>query len=371
MPKEYSLSLLLLALSLFTTGCSRNEPVKLGILGGLTGQSADVGIAGLNGATLAIEKANREGGINGVPLQLNIADCQHNQELAVSQVKGMIEKGEKIIIAPITSRIAEAVIPVVNASGTILLSSTVTSTDFSGKDDNFLRICGTVDMFAAKSARYHNGKLGKRKAVIIYDDSNSAYTERWMAEFTTAFQESGAKVISAVKFTSGKDRVFLDKARHILGTNADLVVIIANSVDASSITQQLRKISPKISITLAEWAASDRFLELTGKYAEGVYASQFIDRSSSASDYLAFNSEYLQRFGNLPCFIALTTYDATMVAIEALRNKSLHKKPIKERILSMGRFKGLQHLIELDRFGDSHPPVYYSVIRDGKFSPLE
>jgi len=363
--------ILLLAITLSTCGCSRKEPVTLGFLGGLTGQSADVGIAGLNGATLAVEKTNLAGGINGVSLQLNIEDCRQSDELAVKQVKGMIEKGEKIIIAPIISRIAAAVIPVVNSSKTILLSSTVTSTDFNGKDDNFLRVCTSVDRFAAKSARYHYGKLGKRKAVIIYDDSNSSYTESWLTEFTTAFQESGARVISTIKFTSGKDRVFLDTARHILDTNVDLVVIIANSVDAASITQQLRKISPKITITIAEWASADRFLELTGKYSEGVYASQFIDRSSSASDYLTFNSEYQQRFGQQPCFIALATYDATMVAIEALRNRSLQAKTSKERILSMKKFKGVQHIIEFDRFGDSHPPAYLSVVRDGKYQTLE
>lgn len=363
--------LLLLAITLLASGCSRKEPVMIGFVGGLTGRGADLGIGGVNGVTLAVEQANLAGGINGSPLQLLVKNDEQNPEVAVREVKSLIASDVKIVIGPMTSSMAAAVVPVVNASRTILVSPTVTSTDFSGKDDNFLRVCGSLDTYAAKNARYQSEKLGKRRAAIMYDLSNSSYSERWLQAFQNAFEENGGKVVATFAFISEKDKIFFAKAREILAANPDLVVIVANSVDASSITQQLRKLNPKIPISLAEWSYTDRFMELTGRYAEGVYVSQFIDLNSSAPAYLSFRSDYNKRFGRMPSFPALTSYEAAVIAIEALRKQSADRRTAKEIILSTGKFKGVQETIEIDRFGDAHKPTHLSVIRDGKFSPLE
>ena len=57
---------LILSLSLFFMGgCTKEEPIKIGFIAGLSGTVADLGISGRNGVTLAIEKRNSAGGING------------------------------------------------------------------------------------------------------------------------------------------------------------------------------------------------------------------------------------------------------------------------------------------------------------------
>ena len=55
----------LLVLLFLIGGCSPREPLRIGFLGGLSGNVADLGEAGRNGAQIAIEEANRAGGING------------------------------------------------------------------------------------------------------------------------------------------------------------------------------------------------------------------------------------------------------------------------------------------------------------------
>ena len=50
--------------------CSPPAPVRIGFLAGLSGRVADLGIGGRNGAILAVEMRNRQGGINGRPVEL-------------------------------------------------------------------------------------------------------------------------------------------------------------------------------------------------------------------------------------------------------------------------------------------------------------
>ena len=52
-----------LCLTALLTACSKDEPVRIGFVGGLTGRVADLGIAGRNGALLAVEERNAAGGI--------------------------------------------------------------------------------------------------------------------------------------------------------------------------------------------------------------------------------------------------------------------------------------------------------------------
>lgn len=363
---------LLLILTVVTlTGCSRKEPVKIGFLGGLSGRNAELGVAGLYGATLAIEKVNQAGGINGVPVQLVVKDDQQNPEVAVRQVEEFIKSGVSLVIGPMTSSMAAAVIPVANKAGLLLLSPTVTSSDFTGRDDHFIRICSDINEYAAKNAHFHSESLGKRRVSIIYDTANSAYSERWQAAYRKAFAKDDRRVVSTFTFSSETDKVFLATARKILATGPDLVLIIANPVDASSITQQLRKLRPNMAVSLAEWASSEKFIELTGIYAEGVHVSQFMNRNSDAETYLAFLDTYVQRFGMPPGHSAVAGYDAAMIAINALSGQAGHPQQAKEFIITRGRFQGLQEAITINRFGDSQRPTYLSVVRNGTYVTIE
>ena len=57
------------------------------------------------------------------------------------------------------------------ASGTLLLSPTVTTTELTGKDDNFLRVIDDTRSYATKSAGYQRRKLGHRSVAILFDEA--------------------------------------------------------------------------------------------------------------------------------------------------------------------------------------------------------
>lgn len=360
--------MLLAIITSLLIGCKSREPVKIGFLGCLSGRNADLGVAGLNGVMLAAEKANRDGGINGSTIEIIAKDDEQNPEIAVRQVMSLIKSGVKIIIGPMTSSIAAAVLPTINSSGTILLSPTVTSTDFSGKDDNFLRVCSNLADYATKSALYQTEKSGKRKAAVILDSDNSSYSERWLESFKSSFEANGGSITDTLRFTSGKDKVFLDIARKVLAGKPDLLLVIANAVDASSIVQQVRKLKPDMAIAISEWAATERFIELAGKHSEGINVSQFIKLDDTSIGYISFMTAYKDRFSLTPLFPSLAGYDAANIAIRALALKGAN---LKDSIISTGSFQGVQDVIAIDRYGDSKRATYLSVIHDRRYKSLE
>ena len=352
------------------TACQKPEPVRIGFVGGLSGRVSDLGVAGRNGVQLAIEQRNDAGGINGRPVELIVRDDGQNPETAKLAVGELIGQGLELIIGPMTSSMAMAIIPQINASGTILLSPTVTTDDLSGKDDNFLRVIAMTNDYASKNARYLYEKRGVRTVAVIYDIGNRSYSEGWLNDFRTAFTKLGGKVVLTRTFQSGRDTVFQSLVQELLSSKADSVLIIANAVDAALICQQVRKLDARKQIAMSEWGSTERFTELAGTAAEGVAVAQFLDRNDSSTRYRDFLGAYRARFKQEPGFAGMAGYDAAQVALEVYtaRRKG---ETLKNVIIEKGRFQGVQQLLTINRFGDADRKTFTTVIRNGQYVTVE
>ncbi len=350
--------------------CQDSEPIQLGFVAGLSGRVADLGVAGRNGVQLAVEQRNAAGGIDGRLIDLIVRDDKQNPETAKRVVGELIRENVELIIGPMTSSMAMAVMPQLNASNSILLSPTVATTDLAAKDDNFLRVMSVTADYVAKSARYQYHKLGIRTVAALYDMDNRAYSESWLKEFRTAFAALGGRVVLAKSFRSGNDTVFQPLVQQLLAAKADSVLIISNAVDSALICQQVRKLVPEQRIAMAEWASTERFTELAGSTAEGVVVAQYIDRNDSTKRYQDFLMNYRARFKQEPGFAGLAGYDAALVALKAY---SIRKpgESLKQAIIDRKSFQGGQQQLNIDRFGDADRRTFVTVVRDNHYVTLE
>lgn len=347
--------------------CSPPEPVRIGFLAGLSGRVADLGIGGRNGAILAVEMRNRQGGINGRPVELIAEDDQQDAELARHAASRLLASKVEVVIGPMTSTMALAILPQFNAAGVPLLSPTVTTNALTGLDDEFFRVVAPTAAHVFKSAEYHFRENGLRRVVLVCDLSNQAYSESWAGDFRIAFEGMGGQVIGEIAFDSGQSLAAL--ATTVLAAKPDGVIIIANSVDTALLVQHLRLRAADLRIGTSEWAATERLIELGGRAVEGLVVAQYVDRDSSAAAYLAFRHAYRERFGHEPGFPGLTAFDATNVALDALTARR-SGETLKQALLAQATFAGAQSPIQFDAGGDTQRDSFLAVIRDGEFKSL-
>jgi branched-chain amino acid transport system substrate-binding protein len=149
------------------------------------------------------------------------------------------------------------------------------------------------------------------------------------------------------------------------------VVIVANSMDSALLCQQIRKIDSQIEIMLSDWGATERLLELGGKAVEGVTVVQAFDRASQAPRYRTFRKAFLERFKREPGFPGVNTYDAIQVVLVALGAQKAGQE-LKQVILSLNRYEGLQSNFTFNRFGDAQrPQASISIVQNQQFVVLE
>lgn len=362
-------SMLAAALVAVLAACAPSEPINLGFVGGLSGRVADLGTDGRNGALLAVEQRNQAGGVTGRQVVLLAEDDQQNAEIARQVVGKLIERKVAAIIGPMTSAMAVATVPLVNKAQMVMVSPTTTTNDLTGLDDYFFRVLSPTRSYAIKSANHHFQVAGMRRVAAIYDLRNQAYTESWLDDYRAAFSAVGGNVIESISFSSGNQTHFADLARKLLASKPDGVMLIANSVDAALLAQQLRRLNPTVAIVTSEWAATERLIELGGRAVEGITIAQFLDRQSQQPSYISFREAYLKRFGKEPGFAGLTAFDATNVVMDGLANQEA-SQTLKQTLLAKKIFAGAQTPVVFDAYGDASRETFMTTIENGAFVVL-
>lgn len=350
--------------------CGAPPPLRLGFLGGLSGRVADLGVAGRNGAMLAVEQQNAAGGLGGRLVELAVRDDGQESEQARRAVGELLALGVEAVIGPMTSSVAMDTLPLLGDGPVVMVSPTVTTTLLTGRDDNFLRVISTTYHYAAKNARHQRQGLGRARAAVIYDQGNAAYSESWLKDFRQTFEELGGQVALTRGFRSSDQASFLDTVTELLAARPDLVVIITNAVDAALICQQVRKLDQDVAIAMSEWASTERFIELAGAAAEGVVVAQFLDRNDTSPRYLDFVGAYRSRFGQDPGFAGLAGYDAARVVLQGLQLRR-PGQTLKQAIIAQKTFQGVQQVITIDQHGDADRATFMTTVKDGRYLTQE
>ena len=349
-------------------GCVPSEPLTIGFVGSTSGRSADLGIAGRDAVQLAVEQRNQAGGVGGRQVRLLLRDDEQNPEVARRVLRELIDQGAVAIVGPMTSAMAMAVVPIANQARVLLVSPTVSTDELTALDDHFFRVNTATGDNAGRVAQFLLEQQGTRRLVAIYDTGNRSFTESWLAGFQAAYQQGGGELVQRIGFASGGETAFLTIAREALATPAEGILILANATDTALLSQQIRKLDSRLPITASGWAASDRLIEVGGKAVEGLTLVQDFDRNSGAPRYQEFRRLYGERFHREPDAAAVNAFDAGNVILDALAGRREPQQGVKEAVLAVRQFEGLQEPIGFDTFGDVRRKLFVTVVRDGRFA---
>lgn len=356
------------AVALVLAGCGLREPISIGFLGGLAAQGFNVSEDGRNGALLAVEEVNRQGGVHGRLLTLVVREIAHEKHGAQDATRALLAAQVQAIVGPFTSTQALAVLPLADEAGTLLISPTANAPELQARDDQMVLLNGALGDSARAYAQVL-AQRGLRRMAVAFDESNHAYSGQWLAAFRTRLAERGGEMVVQAGFSAGTELSYAAVVRQLLAAGPDGLLFIGRGPDAARLAQQVRKQGVTVPLATAEWATTDSLIELGGRAVEGLVTAQPYDPGNTSARYQAFLGRYRERHGREPSFGALGAYDAVMVLAEAMARADPGAKP-RDAVLRHGPYTGLQHPIAFDRFGDSTRPLHFVEVRDGAFAPL-
>lgn len=170
------------------------ETIKLGGLLPLSGRAADLGITCKQGAELAVEEINAQGGVLGRKLELLVADSKATVQEATSIAKRYVQKDRVNILFGVVSSAVSLAIGEIAKQEKVVFMDTVGSTDTLTKEkwNRYVFRSGTCNSQEANSLALYAAK--DKKLVRYYNIGPDYEYGRTMWEiFKTRVKEQNPK----------------------------------------------------------------------------------------------------------------------------------------------------------------------------------
>ena len=343
--------------------------IKLGFSAGLSGLKSELGISGRNGAQLAVDEINRNGGVRGRKVELLVMDDKNNAETACVVDQKLAKQGVNIIIGHMVSSVAVDTVKNANENKILLISPTIATDELSHIDDNFIRVIASNKVQGYSLAKAVLRETTVRSIAIVYDENNASFARIIKEHFEVQMKDSGASVVATASFKNRSD--FKNIISEVRESKAEGILLIASAIDAGMFCQQSRKQNLRLPVFSPMWTMTNDFIQAGGADAEGAYLISQVDLENEEATYVEFQKEYQERYGESPSFSSVLSYDAVRVAAVAIQEAGTDSSDqVKDAILRVGEFSGLQGHIKLDGFGDVKNSYYLYRVQDGVFKKV-
>ena len=286
----------------------------------LTGGAAVYGNAVVNGAEIAVNEINANGGINGYQIEYKKADDEHDQEKAINAYNSLKDWGMQFLVGPTTSAPAIAVGTESEPDNMFILSPSGSALEVTAPK-NVFRVCFSDPAQGAKSAQYIGShKLGT-KIGIIYDSSD-VYSTGVHDSFKEEAPKQGLEIVADEQFTADSNKDFSTQLQKMKDSGADLVFLPFYYTEAALVLTQANTMGYKPTFFGCD--GMDGILNVENfdtKLAEGLML--LTPFAADAKDDLTVNfvKNYKEKYKDTPIQFAADAYDA-VYAIKAAVEKA-------------------------------------------------
>lgn len=209
---------------MFSTAASAADTWNFGGIGPLTGAAALYGTHAMWGAEIAVDEINEAGGINGVQIEFNAQDDEHDAEKSVNAYNTLKDWGMQALIGCVTTNPCIAVSAESAADNLFQITPSASSEDILVAGDNLFQVCFTDPAQGTASAQYINDNLDVTKVAVIYDSSD-AYSSGIYATFRAEAANTDFEIVSETAFTADSKTDFSAQIQAAKDAGAELVFL--------------------------------------------------------------------------------------------------------------------------------------------------
>ena len=294
---------------------SSDKVFKIGGIGPVTGAAAVYGLAVKNGAQIAVDEINADGGINGYQIEFNFQDDEHDAEKSVNAYNTLKDWGMQVLMGTVTSAPCVAVADKTYADNMFQITPSGSSVECA-QNPNVFRVCFSDPDQGVASATYIAENKLTEKIAVIYDSSD-VYSSGIYEKFASEAANQGLEIVDAEAFTADSNKDFSTQLQKAKDAGPDLVFLPIYYTEASLILKQADTMgyAPKFF----GCDGMDGILQVENfdtKLAEGLML--LTPFAADAQDELTqkFVTSYKKNYGETPIQFAADAYDA-IYAIKA------------------------------------------------------
>jgi branched-chain amino acid transport system substrate-binding protein len=358
------------------------EEIRIGFLAPLYDHPEQVlGNRMLNGAQMAIDEANADGGYCGKPYRIvthndydnwqqsSFASAGVGKDSAIwgsasdDAVRMIYDDKVWAMFGSISSESThialrltlKAETPLVNSASTDpTIPETIIPWYFTDIQDD--REQGYT------LARHIYTELGFKRVALLR--VNDRYGRFGVPKFRDASRRLGHPVVIEQKFRPD-DTDFRRQLQVIEDSRVDAIVLWTDIAPAAMILRQMQELGMKQRVFGSHRTIGDELIKLAGPAAEGFEAVYPYDPTRSDPRWLEFNARYEARFHEEPDHFASLAYDQMQILLNAISHAGLNRGRIRDALTGLESYKGVTGDMVFDPNCKNIAPLFLGHVHNG------
>ena len=346
----------------------------LGALLPLSGSAAQAGLdirAGLEEALVSVNRHLALAGFQTV-IKLEVRDTQSDDAAALDGLRALADAGVRVVLGPLKSSACQAVLPMANQEGLLLISSGSGAPSLALANDSLYRMLPS-DLWQGRALAQLMWEDGIKAAVVIH--RGDIWGQELSQSFAAAFGELGGQVLSNLDYDpqASEAGVYLPglasaATSALAGQAADSVAVLHIAMEEG--VTALAQAGNYSALNQVAWYGSDGLAQSPVLLANPEAAAFAAARGYTASIYAlrvsghmatysipreVFFDRITERLGREPISYAFNAWDSLWLATAALLDSDWADQaallgPALAR--ASGQYLGLSNFMALDAYGD-------------------
>lgn len=334
--------------------------VKIGHGAPRTGGIAHLGKDNENGAQLAVNEINAQGGIKVgdkvVKLALVGEDDAADPKQGPVVAQKLVDAGVVGVVGHLTSGVTIPANAVYAKAGMAQISPSSTNPDYTLKGEktpkgsvSTYRMVATDAMQGPAMGRFMLNKGAKTVAIL---DDSTQYGKGLADQVEKTLKDGGVQIVAheASTATTTDFKAILTK---IKGMNPDYLFWGGMDDTAASLVKQMKELGMTTKLASADGPCTKKFIDLAGDAGEGVVCSQAGMPLSKMAKGAEYNANYEKTFaGQKVQIYSPFAYDAVYALAEAMKIAGSTEREAIAAAMPKVNFSGLTGQVAFDEKGD-------------------
>lgn len=362
-------------------GCAviaKDQTVKIGFAGPMTGDYSQFGVDMSNAMKLAVADL---GDVQGWKVEMAIEDDGGGAEGGAAVANKLVSDPTFVAMAGHAfSGATAAAMPIYEKAGIPMMSPSATNPDLTAQGSTVFNRNAFTDSEQGKgAANYLYEKLGIKKLAFIHDGSDYGQGLAKVVEET--FVALGGESVAFEAITPGESDYSAPLAA-VAAAAPEAIYFGGYNAEASVLVNQMEQAGLSGVVFFGgDGIYGKDFLAKVGDKGEGVYAATLVPPGTDA--ILKFNEAYLAAYGTEAGVLSAYTwnsYDAVGALIQAINSVAIvegdtlyiPRAALVEAVRSMNGYQGIAGVISCQENGECNAsgPVFY-VVEGGEWIPAE
>ncbi len=309
---------------------SDDDAVRLAVVGPMSGDSNGIGRSLRQGVQLYADIVNESGGINGFDLAIDVHDDENDPATARTVAENIAGSRAEAVIGHWTADTVKATQKTYENAHLQLIVPASIHPDVIKNSKYSVSALFNESRQARFLANYARNVLGHKLVSMIVD--KNAYGDTMAKNFEETYKRFGTKIRYTWEFESGENSVRgLQRIVSELKEKKDAgaLFLAVNEIDGARLMKLMRDAGIRNLVVGPTALATNAFNEMIEKLPgnnqnSGHYTNKMIVTAPLLFDTANetaqnFKNRYIEKFGEVPDWVAAYAYDSAHLAVNGLR----------------------------------------------------